>query len=562
MIKIGDNYYRNLEEQVLKNKEDIAQHYEIDRVLANLGIKLIGQVDTPADLPDPLTYDGEYGDAYAVGDPVAVDAGVGYYTYYVFSRPDADAGNYENHWLNVGRISIVGPAGPQGIEGPMGPEGKAGSKWYSGSSLPSITSEMEDGFQALNTTNGNVYQLSTLGNGTRTWILTGNIKGAQGIQGPVGPIGPQGPQGQQGQPGPRGDSGGFINIRGILGNIDQLPLPSSLNNLTIAYLVGAAAPYDLYIQVGENSDVATWNNSGPFNAATLVMVNGAAQNIWNADTKLDKITTPTFEPIQGADNIGGETINGVVYFVKYDGTNKTAPVGVQAAAYTIPARDSGGNFYVQNPTIAYHCANKRYVEDNFVAKQGAGAQNRVYGVNQAGEQVMYNVLQGQGANFIIMSDAYGCISAATPRTDSNCATKKYVDDEITRVSELVNSLGIHSPIGVYEGFCGSNSVAVGTSFANWKVENQGYNIYEFDVTGKSEVTILGNLGGTFALGDPKSCIFFSYSKEGTAMIATAQIQLDPSDTMNGPFKLKFGTNPKYLYIATTKGHGVPHLQAF
>jgi hypothetical protein len=157
MIKIGDNYYRNLEEQVQKNKEDIAQHYEIDRVLANLGIKLIGQVETPADLPDPLTYTGEYGDAYAVGNKEAVDAGVGFYTYYVFSRPDNDAGNPENHWLNVGRISIVGPQGPQGIEGPEGPEGKSGSKWYSGSTLPSITAEMEDGFQALNTTNGDVF---------------------------------------------------------------------------------------------------------------------------------------------------------------------------------------------------------------------------------------------------------------------------------------------------------------------------------------------------------------------------------------------------------------------
>ena len=33
--------YRNLVEQVRKNQEDIARHYEIDRVLADWGIKVI-----------------------------------------------------------------------------------------------------------------------------------------------------------------------------------------------------------------------------------------------------------------------------------------------------------------------------------------------------------------------------------------------------------------------------------------------------------------------------------------------------------------------------------------
>jgi hypothetical protein len=188
------------------------------------------------------------------------------------------------------------------------------------------------------------------------------------------------------------------------------------------------------------------------------MVGGAAQNIWDADTKLDKITTPTFEPITGADNVGGETINGVVYFVKYDGTNKTAPVGVQAAPYTMPARDSGGNFYVQDPTIAYHCANKRYVEENFVAKQERTdtARAALYGIARDGTPKLFIADAGQMADKVALTDGYGCLYVADPKFDSHAATKRYVDKEITKVSELVNALGIKSPTAVYEGYCGSN----------------------------------------------------------------------------------------------------------
>ena len=59
---------RNLEAQVLKNKEDIAAHYNRDRVLADFGIRVLGQRDSAADLPNPATFSGDYGDAYAIGE--------------------------------------------------------------------------------------------------------------------------------------------------------------------------------------------------------------------------------------------------------------------------------------------------------------------------------------------------------------------------------------------------------------------------------------------------------------------------------------------------------------
>lgn len=277
---------RNLEEQVQENKENIARHYEVDRVLANLGIKIIGQVSTAEELPDPLTYAGEYGDAYAVGYKAAVDAGTAYYTYYIFTRPDPNSDQPANHWLDVGRISIVGPQGPDGKQGPKGEPGKA-TTISSGSILPSAGT---DGnyfilLQAGNQT-GNMYKY----NGEiEQWVLVGNIRGPVGAQGERGLKGDKGDPGERGPQGPQGDVGGFINIYGILTNSDQLPSPASLDNLTIAYLVGSTAPYDLYIQVGKHSDTALWTNTGPFNAATAVSVSGVYQNLWDADTKRDKL---------------------------------------------------------------------------------------------------------------------------------------------------------------------------------------------------------------------------------------------------------------------------------
>ena len=67
MITIDGKEYRNLEEQVRKNQADILYMLEEEGALNQFGIKVVGQVDTAASLPDPTTYTGEYGDAYAVG---------------------------------------------------------------------------------------------------------------------------------------------------------------------------------------------------------------------------------------------------------------------------------------------------------------------------------------------------------------------------------------------------------------------------------------------------------------------------------------------------------------
>lgn len=293
---------RNLEEQVQENARLIAEHYNRDRVLADFGLRVIGNVPTAADLPDPDTFEGEYGDAFVVGSAEPFNV-------YVWTRPDIGSGHPNDYWLNIGPIAIEGPQGPAGV-GIKGDTGNS-TRWYSGTAAPQIQVD-DEGNMYLNTANGDVYISVANQSGGYTWSLQGNIRGIQGIQGKTGPAPIMGNDGSYitskdpqtgvtnnvipladliGPKGDTGDVGGFINIRGILANVDQLPTPASLNNLSVGYLVGSAQPYDLYIQVGETPADAQWTNTGGFNAATLVMVNGEAQNVWNADTKLDKNST-------------------------------------------------------------------------------------------------------------------------------------------------------------------------------------------------------------------------------------------------------------------------------
>lgn len=348
---------RNLQEQVQKNKEDIAKHYEIDRVLANVGMRIIGILPTPEDLPDPLTYTGNYGDTYAVGYDSP-------YEYYIFTKADANAGYLQDHWLDIGPLTIQGAQGIPGPRGEIGPQGTPGTKWREGSVAPSKLVTDREGDLYLNVSTGDVYKFSNL-----NWSIIGSIKGPQGIRGLQGPQGIQGEIGPQGPQGEKGDAAGYISIAGILNNSTLLPSPSSINNLSSAYLVGEATPYDLYIQVGDNSDNAVWQNVGPFNIGTVVTVNGEVQNTWEANTKLDKLS------------FGGGSQNQVFaygqYYSRFDPQERQIAMPVQfyedrpyvghiptysTSDQNITEMRGDGYLYVKNPISDFQAANKVYVD--------------------------------------------------------------------------------------------------------------------------------------------------------------------------------------------------------
>lgn len=237
---VGDKTFRNLEEQVLKNKEDIARHYETDRVLADWGIKVLGVVNNVEELPSE---NNNFGDAYGVaGDPI---------DYYIWTRANANVGEENDYWLNVGALSLVGPRGPQGVQGVAGPVGQRGSKWYSGNGVPaSGGGDYKDNDQYLNAANGDVYLYSS-----QHWVLQGNIRGPQGVQGPVGPKGEVGGVGPVGPQGPKGDTGASFQVVGILASTDLLPTPTAANR-SKAYIIDG----DMYIVIGDTN--LSWYNAG------------------------------------------------------------------------------------------------------------------------------------------------------------------------------------------------------------------------------------------------------------------------------------------------------------
>lgn len=331
---------RNLQEQVLKNKEDIAKHYEIDRTLANFGIKIVGTVATVNDLPNPLTYDGEYGDGYAVGQP-------GSYTYYLFTRPDPNAGITENHWLDVGQLAIQGPQGPVGPQGPQGPRGDA-TRWYTSSTE---LANANPGDLWLDK-QGNIFKKSTEAN---VWTPVTNIKGPQGIQGPRGPQGEVGPQGEKGERGETGDVGAFIHINGILSSSSQLPLPTQINDLSAAYLIGSSAPYTLWVQAGSSIQTAIWTDVGELNVGTYITVGGQFQNVWNADTKLDKNTSVTqYNQLYAKAANGGE---GYINVTK------------QALGDAVVQRESDGSITVPYvPAAPVDATSREYVDNRLNTK--------------------------------------------------------------------------------------------------------------------------------------------------------------------------------------------------
>lgn len=312
--------------------------------------------------------------------------------------------------------------------------------------------------------NGSVWKYGrTSASPTPKWTEQGNIKGPQGIQGVMGPQGIQGIQGEQGPKGEKGDVGGFINIVGTVANTDQLPLPTALNNLTYAYLVEHAGGTDqandhndLYIQVGETSEDAVWFNAGPFNAATLVTVNGEGQNVWDADTKVNMPGESTV-----AYRLATADRQGNVNWVHYQ--NNSAPITAITAGLFSPVswakkdlaingiNNTPNTIHAPDPEYSYNVVNKRYVDLNFVkiptnALPGTTASLLAFGTD--GTSVYkwacnpayifsaenYNVVPQYrvAGNPIINADTapQNTIYVCEPILDYEAANKKYVDDAI------------------------------------------------------------------------------------------------------------------------------------
>ena len=111
MLKIGDKEYRNLQEQVEKNMQDIKFILEEEGVLNEFGITVIGQEETIAGLPaidEDEFIELPYGAAYAIGEEPP-------YTLYIKTR--ANGTHPTDYWFDIGQFPMPGPTGQDGEDG-------------------------------------------------------------------------------------------------------------------------------------------------------------------------------------------------------------------------------------------------------------------------------------------------------------------------------------------------------------------------------------------------------------------------------------------------------------
>lgn len=181
-MAIYDNKkYLNLQESVEWCIDQVNGFKNVEQIILNYGIKVLGHVDTAEEIPER---EYEYGDAYLVGTETPYDI-------YIFTRNGSEE---EGVFINLGAFSVIGPKGDKGDRGETG-IGIRGSRIFTGMGSPTSQSFDEtpiEGDIYIRGDQGYVGFVYTYHLGD--WDATINIRGPIGQTG-VGAIGPRGPRG-------------------------------------------------------------------------------------------------------------------------------------------------------------------------------------------------------------------------------------------------------------------------------------------------------------------------------------------------------------------------------
>lgn len=182
MLKFGNKEFRNLEEQVEKNKEDIQNLAAGISAVMGFMPTVKGVYATADQIPE-----GSYntGDTFLIGSSTP-------YAVYIYTANDT--------WQNVGQFPVAGPKGDKG---------EKGSQILYGNTDPTVAIQANEGDYYINTTSGDWFV-----KGVAAWSYALSLKGEKGDRGERGLAGPQGPVGPTGPVGPIGPQG----IKGDLGN--------------------------------------------------------------------------------------------------------------------------------------------------------------------------------------------------------------------------------------------------------------------------------------------------------------------------------------------------------
>lgn len=481
MLKFGNQEFRNLEEQVFKNQQDIQDFKDGNQTIAEFGITVVGILSSVDQLP---ASGDNFGDAYLIGTKTPYDMRV-----WTRNIPEQRA-----EWVDLGAFPL---------QGPKGDKGDKGSQIYSGNGLPTLTGQEGDAY--INTATGILYQYE----GTE-WKEKFSIKGPmgprglqgpQGIQGPRGVTGLTGPIGPRGLQGPQGDYGPSFNIQGTLASTANLPTPTAdMKSKGYSYIIPDAAGVK-HVWVIQGTDTLQWTDLGP----SGVQGERGPQGI-GIDTLTDLNltlgdTTVQYDTTEGIQltSTGRATYNGEQHdfttnldlpIIGKDGItiDKAAdsekieisgsglllkPANTASAGqYNLKVVDSLGNqrdmmlsnspdgvgavyrplggriFGYCEDTTRYDTpltlTNKKYVDDNYVKKlENTSSFDKVYTVKKATQEQSFTYIDDDGSaiggSLPIYVDATvgetepdgsGRLVCYTPVQPWQVANKKYVDEAI------------------------------------------------------------------------------------------------------------------------------------
>lgn len=209
MLKFGNKEFRNLEEQVDKNKQDIADLTAGISAAIGYMPTILGVYATFAEIPT-----GGYntGDTFLIGNGTP-------YSVYVYTD--------KNKWVNVGQFPVAGPKGDKG---------DLGSVITAAAGGPQVTPESLNDFY-IDTITGDWYEASRTDSGSLVYIKSFSLKGEKGDRGERGLAGSMGPQGPTGAQGPQGERG-FTGLKGDQGQKGDTgatgPAGNSVTNMSTA----------------------------------------------------------------------------------------------------------------------------------------------------------------------------------------------------------------------------------------------------------------------------------------------------------------------------------------
>lgn len=370
-MAIYDNKkYLNLQETVEWCKDQIQGFKNVEQIVLNYGIKVLGQVDSPNDIPER---EYEYGDAYLVGTETPYDI-------YIFTR---DGDNNEGVFINLGAFAIVGPAGPAGPAG-VGTPGIRGSRIFTGMGSPTSQSFDETPLEGDIYIRGDQgYQGFVYTYHLGDWDATINIRGPQGATG-TGVPGPRGPAGV-GIQGLKGDPGQSFVIMGTITSTSQLPDPEEAPRNEAYILKGE--PAKLYFITGE--DTLQWSNVDIGAYGTTILSEGAKiDSINKSDLINDQVQ------ILGNDVYQDDTYGLVITGNLYTAIGSDSKEIENAGAYTMPIQDSS--------TIKVDVANNKFtlnldadmtakISKALVTPNTAPTATSLVAIDTANSQTMYKI---------------------------------------------------------------------------------------------------------------------------------------------------------------------------